>query len=120
MITVDADDPTPPFEQIRAALAAEITSGRLAGGHRLPTVRQIAGDLHVAVGTAARAYRELEVAGLVETRRSQGTLVRDDQIEAFDLDRATAELVKTIPRDEVALADVLKSVKDARNIANSV
>lgn len=120
MITVDADDPTPPFEQIRAALAAEITSGRLAGGHRLPTVRQIAGDLHVAVGTAARAYRELEEAGLVETRRSQGTLVRHDQIEAFDLDRAIAELIKTIPRDQVALADVLKSVKNAWNLANSV
>ena len=119
MITVDADDPTPPFEQIRAALAAEITSGRLAGGHRLPTVRQIAGDLHVAVGTAARAYRELEEAGLVETRRSQGTLVRHDQIEAFDLDRATAELVRTIPRDQVALAEVLKSVESAWNLANS-
>ncbi|MDY7541818.1 GntR family transcriptional regulator [Cryobacterium sp. 5B3] len=119
MITIDADDPTPPFEQIRAALAAEITSGRLAGGHRLPTVRQIAGDLHVAVGTAARAYRELEEAGLVETRRSQGTLVRHDQIEAFDLDQATSELVRTIPRDQVDLADVLKAVETAWNLANS-
>lgn len=75
LISVDADSAVPPFEQIRQQLADLIESGALAGGERLPTVRQLAGDLRVANGTVARAYRELESAGLVVTRRAAGTRV---------------------------------------------
>ena len=70
LISVDADSAVPPFEQIRQQLADLIESGALAGGERLPTVRQLAGDLRVANGTVARAYRELESAG-----RAAGTRV---------------------------------------------
>ena len=74
-VSVDADDPTPPYEQIRGQVARLIEAGRLAPGDRLPTVRQLAGDLRVAPGTVARAYKELGMAGLVETRRAAGTRV---------------------------------------------
>ncbi|MGW1362180.1 GntR family transcriptional regulator [Streptomyces chartreusis] len=63
------------FEQIRARLAGLIRTGRLTEGECLPTVRQLAADLDLAPGTVARAYRELEVAGLVCTRRGAGTRV---------------------------------------------
>lgn len=111
MISVDADDPTPPFEQIRASIAAEITSGHLPAGHRLPTVRQIAADLHVAVGTAARAYRELEEAGLVTTRRSQGTVVREGQVVAPDLEQAVSDFLRVVHRDDVQLSDILARIE---------
>lgn len=75
-VTVDGSDPTPPFEQIRRQLAALVRSGALEVGTRLPTVRQLASDLEVAPGTVARAYKELEAAGYVETRRAAGTRVR--------------------------------------------
>ena len=75
-VTVDGSDPTPPFEQIRRQLAALVRSGALEAGDRLPTVRQLASDLEVAPGTVARAYKELEAAGYVETRRAAGTRVR--------------------------------------------
>jgi DNA-binding transcriptional regulator YhcF (GntR family) len=75
MITVDADSPVPPFEQIRSQLAAQITDRVLAPGTRLPTVRRLAADLGLAVNTVARSYRELEAAGLVETRGRAGTVV---------------------------------------------
>ena len=75
-VTVDGSDPTPPFEQIRRQLAALVRSGALEAGARLPTVRQLASDLEVAPGTVARAYKELEAAGYVETRRAAGTRVR--------------------------------------------
>lgn len=65
----------PPYEQVRSQIAADIESGRLRPAARLPTVRQLAGDLGIAVNTVARAYRELELAGLVETRGRQGTFV---------------------------------------------
>ena len=75
LITVDLRDATPPFEQIRAQIASLIAVGHLADGTRLPTVRALAGDLGVATGTVARAYKELEAQGLVESRRRLGTVV---------------------------------------------
>lgn len=76
-IAIDLSDPTPPFEQVRRQLAAVIQSGRLPAGQRLPPVRQLAKDLGLANGTVARAYGELEAAGLVHTRRGGGTTVAD-------------------------------------------
>lgn len=66
---------TPPYEQIRGQVSSLIALGILAPGTRLPTVRSLAADLGIAAGTVARAYRELEQAGLVETRRRNGTVV---------------------------------------------
>ena len=74
-ITVDVGSPTPPFEQIRAQIAAYVDGGLLAEGTRLPTMRALAADLGVAVGTVARAYGELEAAGVVASRRRTGTVV---------------------------------------------
>ncbi|MFI1159140.1 GntR family transcriptional regulator [Streptomyces sioyaensis] len=74
-IRVDTTSPVPPYEQIRAHLGALIITGRLTEGERLPTVRQLAADLGLAPGTVARAYRELEVAELIRTRRGAGTRV---------------------------------------------
>lgn len=74
-LTVVTDDPTPPYEQLRRQLIELIRYGVLAPGDRLPPLRQLAADLGLAVGTVARTYRELEVAGLVVSRRGGGTRV---------------------------------------------
>ncbi|NJC72181.1 GntR family transcriptional regulator [Planosporangium thailandense] len=74
-IQIDPASPVPPYEQVRSQIAALAREGRLAAGTRLPTVRQLAGDLGLAVNTVARTYRELEAAGLVETRGRHGTFV---------------------------------------------
>lgn len=74
-LRIDARDPAPPYEQVRRAIAEHVAAGRLSEGERLPPVRQLAGDLGVAAGTVARAYRELEAAGVVRTRRGGGTTV---------------------------------------------
>ena len=74
-LTVNPDDPTPPYEQLRCQLADLIEAGQLAEGERLPPLRQLAGDLGLAVGTVARTYRELETAGFVRSRRGAGTRV---------------------------------------------
>ncbi|MFC0007357.1 GntR family transcriptional regulator [Micromonospora siamensis] len=77
-LRLDADDPTPPYEQLRRQFVDLIGSGVLPLGERLPPLRQLAGDLGLAVGTVARAYRELEAAGLVRSRRGGGTRVTRD------------------------------------------
>ena len=74
-VAVDPTSPEPPFEQVRAQVEALIRGGRLVPGDRLPTVRGLATDLGLAANTVARAYKELEGAGLVETRRRAGTVV---------------------------------------------
>ena len=75
IVRIDPGDPTPPYEQLRRQIAAAVASGTLAPGDRLPTVRQLAGDLGVANGTVMRAYAELEAAGVVVTGRGAGTTV---------------------------------------------
>ncbi|WP_159706894.1 GntR family transcriptional regulator [Arthrobacter sp. 18067] len=74
-ITVDLADPVPPYEQIRRQLSSLIAVGVLEPGSRLPTVRSLAADLGIAAGTVARAYKELEQSGLIESRRRNGTVV---------------------------------------------
>lgn len=74
-LRVDPRDPTPPYEQVRRQLHTLIRAGVLRGGDRLPPLRQLAGDLGLAVGTVARAYSELEEEGLLTSRRGAGTRV---------------------------------------------
>ncbi len=78
-ITVDPAHPSGPAEQVRAQLAALIQGGVLAANAKLPPVRQLAGDLRLAAGTVAKAYKELEAAGLVRTGRAAGTRVNPGQ-----------------------------------------
>lgn len=74
-ITVDLSAGVPPYEQIRSQVAGLVAAGSLVAGERLPTVRDLAADLGVAVGTVQRAYRELEAEGVVVSRRRAGTVV---------------------------------------------
>ena len=80
---VDSTSATPLFDQLRTAVIDAVRDGRLAPGSRLPTVRELAVELGLAPNTVARAYRELETAGIVETRGRQGTFVaRRDPTDA--------------------------------------
>lgn len=72
---IDPRSSVPPYEQLRVQLARQINDHALAVGVRLPTIRGLAVDLGLAVNTVARAYRELEDAGLIETRGRGGTFV---------------------------------------------
>jgi DNA-binding transcriptional regulator YhcF (GntR family) len=74
-ITIDPASATAPYEQIRLRIAELAANGTLAAGTKLPPVRNLAVDLGVAANTVARAYRELEQAGLVETRGRAGTVI---------------------------------------------
>lgn len=81
-ITVDVTSGVPVYEQLRTQVVAHVAAGRLRPGDRLPTIRALATDLGVAPGTVARAFRELETAGVVVTRRRTGTVVADDAAPA--------------------------------------
>lgn len=75
ILEIDSARAVPPYEQIRAQIAELAAAGELPVGTRLPTIRQLAGDLGLASGTVARAYRELESGGVVISRVRHGTTI---------------------------------------------
>jgi GntR family transcriptional regulator len=96
-VVVDVTSATPPFEQVRAQLAGHVAAGALRAGDRLPTVRALAADLGLAVGTVARAYRELEAQGIVVSRRRTGTVVAQPTAGSPPVpDRGLADAVATL------------------------
>jgi DNA-binding transcriptional regulator YhcF (GntR family) len=87
-VRIDVRAAGPLFDQLRTQVIDGVRDGRLSPGTRLPTVRELAGQLGLAVNTVARAYRELETAGIVETRGRFGTFVA--RVDPADAAMATA------------------------------
>ncbi|MGA4635359.1 PLP-dependent aminotransferase family protein [Pseudomonas solani] len=69
--------PRSRYKALVDAFAADIRSGRLPPGTRLPTHRQLAAEQGLALVTASRVYAELEVMGLVSGETGRGTFVRE-------------------------------------------
>src|SRR5881227_3571867 len=76
MLSIDPNDPTPIYAQLERAIRAQIAAGGLRVGDRLPTVRQLAGELRINANTVAKVYSELERGGVLATQRGVGTFVR--------------------------------------------
>ena len=72
------------IDQVRGAIAA----GQLAQGDQLPTVRQLAVDLAINPNTVVRAYRELELGGLLETHQGTGTFISAQKFKHADAQRS--------------------------------
>ena len=108
-ISVDLRSATPPYEQIRSQISSLIATGALPMGSRLPTVRSLAADLGIAAGTIGRAYKELEAAGLIESRRRNGTVV------AHAAAGGAGQAGGTVPETVTAAVDLLvKAGREAR------
>ncbi|MBE3000550.1 GntR family transcriptional regulator [Nocardiopsis sp. HNM0947] len=116
-IRIDPTSKVPPYEQIRAIVAIAAANGELPVGYRLPTVRALSGQLSVAVNTVARAYRELEQAGVVETRGRSGTFVAasgdDQRAEALEAARAYAEVIQRVGLDEEEAVRILRAALES-------
>jgi DNA-binding transcriptional regulator YhcF (GntR family) len=114
LITIDDTSGLPPFEQVRSQLARQISDRTLAVGTRLPTVRALATELGLAANTVARAYRELEEAGMVETRGRAGTFVSAlGDRSRIALRQAAAEYATTVRALGIDQAEALEAVRAA-------
>src|SRR5205807_8162369 len=74
---ISANDGVPIYLQIVNQVKYLVASGRLVPGEELPPIRVLAEKLLINPNTVARAYRELEMAGVVTKRRTAGTYVSD-------------------------------------------
>src|SRR6476661_8591298 len=100
-IHLSSGDGVPIYLQIVSQIKYLVGSGRLAPGEELPPIRVLAERLVVNPNTVARAYRELEAAGVVEKRRTTGTYVSE---AGSPLDREE-RLQLLIPRTDALLAE---------------
>lgn len=77
LIHISTKDGVPIYLQVVNQIKYLVAAGRLTAGEELPPIRVLAEQLLVNPNTIARAYRELETAGIVEKRRTAGTYVSD-------------------------------------------
>jgi DNA-binding transcriptional regulator YhcF (GntR family) len=86
-ISIDLKSGVPFYRQIIEQVKFAIARGDLASGDRLPTVRQLAVDLSINPNTVIRAYRELEIAGMLNTQQGSGTFVSNNRPDVDGLER---------------------------------
>jgi GntR family transcriptional regulator len=84
---LDLHTGVPVYRQLVDQVRAGIASGSLGAGDQLPTVRQLAVDLSINPNTVMRAYRELELGGLLETHQGTGTFISDKKPERKSAER---------------------------------
>jgi GntR family transcriptional regulator len=84
---LDLHSGVPVYRQLIDQVRGGIASGALAAGDQLPTVRQLAVDLEINPNTVVRAYRELELGGLLETHQGTGTFISPQKMKRADAER---------------------------------
>lgn len=114
MITINYRDPRPIYEQIQAELRRLMLTGALPPGSRLPSVRELAGQLAINPNTIQRAYRELEADGYILSVAGKGSFVaqmdrlaeqqKKQAVEAF---RAAVQRLRALGLREEELAALL-------------
>src|ERR1700752_666433 len=84
---LDLHSGVPVYRQIIDQVVGGIAVAALAGGDQLPTVRQLAVDLAINPNTVIRAYRELEIRGVLETQQGTGTFIGEQKSQPDGADR---------------------------------
>jgi len=84
---LDLRSGVPVYRQIIDQVVGGIAAGSLAGGDQLPTVRQAAVDLSINPNTVVRAYRELEIRGVLETQQGTGTFISHRKVKRDEVER---------------------------------
>ena len=121
---IDAKSGVPFYRQIIEQVKFGMARGDLQPGDQLPTVRQLAVDLSVNPNTVVRAYRELEIEGLLETHQGSGTYVGEkrpaiDRIENQRmLDQILTEMLARASSYGFTLDEVLEGLKQRKEVSS--
>ena len=85
---LDSHSGVPVYRQLIDQVQGGLASGALAPGNQLPTVRQVAVDLAINPNTVLRAYRELEIRGVLDSQQGTGTFIADRNVKPDQAERA--------------------------------
>ena len=124
-LTVDFRSDEPIYMQIARQVEQLVSLGVLKKGDQLPTVRQVAVDLSINPNTVVRAYRELEIRGILETQQGTGTFIsrqkvkRDDAERQRQLAQLVAEFVARAGAAGFTVGNLLEQLRDDSNDAQS-
>ena len=112
---LDSHSGVPVFRQIIDQVQAGIATGSLGYGDQLPTVRQVAVDLEINPNTVLRAYREMEIRGIVDSQQGMGTFIASRKIEQSkaERERALSQLVSEFVSRAGAGGFTLQELMDA-------
>jgi GntR family transcriptional regulator len=117
---LDNGSGVPVYRQLIDQVQAGIATGSLAIGYQLPTVRQVAVDLAINPNTVMRAYRELEIRGVLDTQQGTGTFIAaqqpkiDDDDRTRRLDQLLDEFVARAGSGGFTLEEILEGLKERR------
>ena len=115
---LDLRSGVPVYRQLMDQVRAGMASGALAAGDQLPTVRQLAVDLAINPNTVLRAYRELELGGLLETQQGTGTFItqtkprRDDVERQRQLSQLVGEFLARAGAAGFTVEELLKELRE--------
>jgi GntR family transcriptional regulator len=118
---LDLHSGVPVYRQIIDQVVGGMAAGALVGGNQLPTVRQLAVDLSINPNTVIRAYRELEIRGVLETQQGTGTFISHQKIERDDaarqrrLDQLVGEFVAKAGSAGFTVEEVLEQLQGVRS-----
>src|SRR5437870_9604200 len=84
---LDLRSGVPVYRQIIDQVLVAVATGACTGGEQLPTVRQVAVDLAINPNTVVRAYRELEIRGVLETQQGTGTFISNQKVQRNEVER---------------------------------
>ncbi|MBE3582745.1 MAG: GntR family transcriptional regulator [Limnochordaceae bacterium] len=115
---MDLDSPRPIYVQIIDEIKRAVARRQLQPGDRLPSQREMAQRARVNPNTVQRAFREMEVMGLVETARGQGTFIRNDpalleQVRGEMAQAAVSSFVREMAALGFGLQEAMAIVKEA-------
>jgi DNA-binding transcriptional regulator YhcF (GntR family) len=115
---LDNSSGVPVYRQLIDQVQAGIATGSLSVGHQIPTVRQVAVDLAINPNTVMRAYRELEIRGVLDTQQGTGTFIAtqrpqiDNEDRVRRLDQLIDEFVARAGAGRFTLAEILDALKE--------
>ena len=121
---LDLQSGVPVYRQIIDQVMGGMASGALAGGHQLPTVRQVAVDLSINPNTVVRAYRELEIRGVLETQQGTGTFISHQKVKPNDEERQrqlaqlVGEFVARAGAAGFTVDDLLEQLRERQNVSD--
>lgn len=98
LIRVDIDSTRPLYDQVAASVRADILSGALRPGDRLPSAKEVAAALDINQHTVLHAYQGLRDEGLLDLRRGRGAVVAASAAPLAELASDVAELVQRAAR----------------------
>jgi GntR family transcriptional regulator len=122
-LRLDAHSGVPVYRQLIDQVMGARAAGVLTGGDQLPTVRQVAVDLAINPNTVARAWRELEIRGIVETQQGTGTFISHQKVEGREverrrqLDRIMDDFVARAGAAGFTIDDLMEQLRDRQNDA---